>query len=186
LKTFELKIEMPATLAEPTSDALLELGNSAWSLLEDIIAKRAWIVGFFPSVAEAETRWIELLPLLPVSPIGKRELRELADADWRDSYKLHFHSWQFGRLHWVPVWERKSYELPSGHAVLWLDPGLAFGTGNHETTRLCVERLLAFAERSGTSGRVVDAVSGARAIEGQRRADQLLVEQNSQDRKSVV
>jgi ribosomal protein L11 methyltransferase len=57
--------------------------------------------------------------------------------------------WQFGRLHWVPVWEREKFSLPPGDAVLWLDPGMAFGTGNHETTRLCVERLVALAEKKG-------------------------------------
>ena len=68
------------------------------------------------------------------------------DADWRDSYKAHFHAWQFGRLHWVPVrGARETFSPPPGDAVLWLDPGLAFGTGNHETTRLCVERLVALA-----------------------------------------
>jgi ribosomal protein L11 methyltransferase len=50
--------------------------------------------------------------------------------------------------------------------VLWLDPGLAFGTGNHETTRLCVERLVALAASDKgpvTSGkrRVIDAGCGS-------------------------
>ena len=44
---------------------------------------------------------------------------------------------------------------------LWLDPGLAFGTGNHETTRLCVERLVVCAEEHGTGGRVIDAGCGS-------------------------
>jgi ribosomal protein L11 methyltransferase len=76
-------------------------------------------------------------------------IRALADADWRDSYKAHFQAWTFGRLHWVPVWKRDEFQLPPGHAVLWLDPGLAFGTGNHESTRLCVERLVSLAELFG-------------------------------------
>ena len=51
--------------------------------------------------------------------------------------------------------------MPAGGQVLWLDPGMAFGTGNHETTRLCVERLVALAKAGGTSGRVVDAGCGS-------------------------
>ena len=39
-------------------------------------------------------------------------IRTLADADWRDSYKAHFRAWSFGRLHWVPVWERENFTLP--------------------------------------------------------------------------
>jgi ribosomal protein L11 methyltransferase len=61
----------------------------------------------------------------------------------------------------VPEWERATFQLPEGHAVLWLDPGLAFGTGNHETTRLCVERLVQLAEERGTSGQVMDAGCGS-------------------------
>jgi ribosomal protein L11 methyltransferase len=96
-----------------------------------------------------------------VVPLGTPAHRLLGDADWRDSYKEHFKAWQFGRLHWVPVWERGNFSLPEGDAVLWLDPGLAFGTGNHETTRLCVERLVTWTEEHGAHGRVVDAGCGS-------------------------
>ena len=81
-------------------------------------------------------------PLLPAAPLAEPQCGRLAERDWRDSYKAHFQAWHFGRLHWVPLWERAAFALPAGHAVLWLDPGLAFGTGNHETTRLCCERLV--------------------------------------------
>jgi ribosomal protein L11 methyltransferase len=61
----------------------------------------------------------------------------------------------------VPVWERATFVLPPGDEVLWLDPGMAFGTGNHETTRLVVERLVAYAQQHGTKGRVLDAGCGS-------------------------
>ncbi len=164
---FEIKVEIPAARVEETDIVLLELGQEGWSLLEDVIAKRAWVVGIFQTEAEARSRWTELRPLLPEAPGAEPALRALADADWRDSYKAHFKAWRFGRLHWVPVWERDSYDLPAGDEVLWLDPGLAFGTGNHETTRLCVERLAALDEELAASGKsragleVVDAGCGS-------------------------
>ncbi len=163
----EIKIEIPASGVEAADTVLLELGLDGWSLLEDVIAKRAWVVGIFPSEAEVRSRWAELRPLLPVEPMSEPAVRLLADADWRDSYKAHFKAWQFGRLHWVPVWERESYKLSAGDEVLWLDPGLAFGTGNHETTRLCVERLAALDAELTASGRsrtgllVIDAGCGS-------------------------
>ncbi|MBL4574543.1 MAG: 50S ribosomal protein L11 methyltransferase [Opitutaceae bacterium] len=76
----------------------------------------------------------------------------LEDEDWRESYKEHFKSWRFRGLHWVPLWEKESYVVPDGEAVVWLDPGMAFGTGNHETTRLCVERLVEYAYRQIDAG----------------------------------
>ncbi len=161
---FELKVEIPAVAAGAADDILLERGSENWSVLENVISKRAWLVGLCASEAEAQAQWADLateLSAAGVTPVGAPEARVLADADWRDSYKAHFHAWQFGRLHWVPVWERETFKLPAGDAVLWLDPGLAFGTGNHETTRLCVERLVSLAEEHGTKGRVVDAGCGS-------------------------
>lgn len=161
---FEIKTEIVASAADVAENALLELGVEGWSLLEDAIARRAWITGIFPSETEAEARWQELQPILAragVEWLGDAVTRSLGDADWRDSYKAHFKAWQFGHLHWVPIWERNVFQLPPNHAVLWLDPGLAFGTGNHETTRLCIERLVALAARHGTKGTVVDAGCGS-------------------------
>jgi ribosomal protein L11 methyltransferase len=147
---WETRVEIAADAAEATDLVLLELGVDGWSLLEDAVAKRVWIVGIFQGEAEARARWLELRPLLPSPPAQDARPRRLPDADWRNSYREHFKAWAFGRLHWVPVWDRETFRLPRGHSVLWLDPGMAFGTGNHETTRLCIERLVAF--ESGLAG----------------------------------
>jgi len=142
----EIKVEIPAAQVDVVDEVLLEHGVEGWSLLQDAIAQRAWIVGIFPNESEARGQWEALLPLLPAAPRDEPALRALADQDWRDSYKAHFKAWRAGRLHWVPVWERATYALPPGDVAVWLDPGLAFGTGNHETTRLCCERLTAIAD----------------------------------------
>lgn len=160
----EIKIEIAPADAEAADNALLELGAAGWSVFEDVVVKHAALVGIFADHAAAQQAWAEIagpLAAAGVRPAGAPALRELADADWRDSYKAHFKPWQFGRLHWVPIWQRDEYRVPAGDAVLWLDPGLAFGTGNHETTRLCVERLVALATERGTAGRVVDAGCGS-------------------------
>ena len=63
-----------------------------------------------------------------------------AEEDWRDSWKQYFHPVPVGeKLLIRPTW----YEAcdPQGRIVLNLDPGLAFGTGTHETTRLCLAAL---------------------------------------------
>lgn len=151
----EIKAEIPAGAADAANDLLLKHTLENWNVLEDVIVKRAWVAGICADEQEAQAQWSRVASLLGaagVTTIGERASRALADADWRDSYKAHFHAWRFGRLHWVPVWERETFSLPPGNAVLWLDPGLAFGTGNHETTRLCVERLVALAARFGVSG----------------------------------
>ena len=162
MSLIEAKVEVPPALADAINDILLEESFELWSIVEDILAKRAWLVGIFETEAQAQESWAGLQPLILELPAtAALELKTLAEAEWRDSYKAHFHAWQFGRLHWVPIWEKETFQLPAGDAVLWLDPGLAFGTGNHETTRLCVERLVEIATRTGAKGRVVDAGCGS-------------------------
>ena len=156
-----------ATLAVPfeTVDALdeflLEWGDPRWMLVQDLPTRSASLVGVFETKEQALEVW-EPLSTCPHLPRGGRPaLVPLRDEDWRDSYKAHFKASQFGQLHWVPVWERETYRVPSGHAVLWLDPGLAFGTGNHETTRLCCERLVELSSRYTRTTPVIDAGCGS-------------------------
>lgn len=63
----------------------------------------------------------------------------LEDKDWELEWMSHYHPMQFGRHLWVcPSWQ----EPPEPEAVnLMLDPGLAFGTGTHPTTALCLREL---------------------------------------------
>lgn len=159
---FEIRSEIAPAAVDAIDDVLLEHGLENWSLLQDVIIHRAWLVGIFPDADAARASWAELAPLLPAeaAPAAPVE-RALGDQDWRDSYKAHFKAWRCGRLHWVPVWERATHVLGADETAIWLDPGLAFGTGNHETTRLCVERLVARAESHGTKGRVIDAGCGS-------------------------
>ena len=155
----EIKAEIPAAVVEETDILLQEFGVEGWTLLEDAIAKRAWVVGVFADETAARSAWAALQPQLTL--VSEPVVRALADQDWRDSYKTHFKAWRSGRLHWVPIWERGTYVVPAGDVALWLDPGLAFGTGNHETTRLCCERLVTFSSEHGTRGRVIDAGCGS-------------------------
>lgn len=63
----------------------------------------------------------------------------LEDKDWEREWMTHYHPMQFGPDFWVcPSW----IDVPDANAVnLMLDPGLAFGTGTHPTTALCLEWL---------------------------------------------
>jgi len=169
MSLYESKTEVPFESVDMIDDVLLELGVEGWSLLQDVIVRKAWLLGIFEQENEAQTRWTELRPLLAAAGVAVEALAEpavrlLPDQDWRDSYKAHFKASQFGRLHWVPVWEREQFQPEAGEVVIWLDPGLAFGTGNHETTRLCCERLVALASEAGSGAaewRVIDAGCGS-------------------------
>ena len=145
-------------------DGVFEVEDpTRWNLFEDFEAKGYRVQGIFETENEAELAWAELAAIAGVT--GEPTLRQVQDSDWKDSYKEHFKPWSIGPLHWVPVWLKGEYALPAGHEAVWLDPGMAFGTGNHGSTRLCVERLIEARERCGADriGRmkVVDAGCGS-------------------------
>lgn len=159
---FELKLEVRSDAVGEVEEAIAVWEDGRLMLLEDKPSARAWVAGYFENRGQLDEGLSHVNDVVARDwKIGEAEIRELADQDWRDSYKAHFRAWEFGHLHWIPIWERESFVLPPGHAVIWLDPGLAFGTGNHETTRLCCERLVAFAQERDRSAVVIDAGCGS-------------------------
>jgi len=162
MAVFEFKVEVALSVVPAIEELLGEREEQHLMVIEDKPAGRAWLTGYYESREVALQAWKEFVPLIqPDWLVTETAIGELADKDWKESYKEHFKAWKFGRLHWVPVWERASFQPPAGDEILWLDPGMAFGTGNHETTRLVVERLVALAQERGTAGRVIDAGCGS-------------------------
>ncbi len=84
--------------------------------------------------------------------------RKLKPQDWAESWKRHFKPISIGKSLLVkPSWSRR--KPAAGAKVIILDPGLSFGTGQHPTTRFCLEQLAA-ARVSGTAQSFLDMGSG--------------------------
>ncbi len=64
---------------------------------------------------------------------------DLPEEDWQSGWKQYYKPIHVERLVVVPLWE--NYEAKPTETVMKIDPGMAFGTGAHETTRLCLEAL---------------------------------------------
>jgi ribosomal protein L11 methyltransferase len=97
---------------------------------DDMAAHLAGISAFLDDLAAAN----------PGAAIGKPAVTTVKSEDWSTSWKVNFKPLRVGRrLLIVPSWERA--EAGPDDIVLSLDPGMAFGTGGHETTRLCLEQL---------------------------------------------
>lgn len=102
------------------------------------------VAAYLPDTPEgaAERAAIErglwLLGLIhPIAPLTVRRLRE---EDWAAAWKEHFQVLHIGqRLVICPTW--RTYTAKPGELVVLLDPGLAFGTGLHPSTQLCLEAL---------------------------------------------
>ncbi|NLO84635.1 MAG: 50S ribosomal protein L11 methyltransferase [Clostridiales bacterium] len=85
------------------------------------------------------------------------EMTNVADEDWSENWKKHYKPFRIGsHLVVKPTWE--AYQQQDGDLMIELDPGMAFGTGTHETTNMCMEML----ERHLRDGvRVMDVGTGS-------------------------
>ncbi|PLX98239.1 MAG: 50S ribosomal protein L11 methyltransferase [Desulfuromonas sp.] len=80
--------------------------------------------------------------------------------DWAEGWKQHFSTVRFGsRLVVKPTWEQ--WQGDDDSALVSLDPGMAFGTGSHETTRLCLQAVADRFEQSPAPDSVLDVGTGS-------------------------
>ena len=112
------------------------------------------------TVAEVTTA-LGHLQAFGLRPIGDVQTRLVEEADWADAWKAYFPVLRVGRRIVIrPTWRR--HRRQPGDVVLALDPGMAFGTGLHPTTRLCLAALEAVADRGDVAGaRVLDVGCGS-------------------------
>ncbi len=107
-------------------------------------------------VAERLQALREMLPNLPAIEV---ELHPIRQQDWAEDWKQHFGVTRIGRrLVIKPTWE--SFAAQPADAVVTLDPGMAFGTGTHDTTRLCLEALAQLFDEQPLQ-RVLDVGTGS-------------------------
>lgn len=82
-----------------------------------------------------------LTELLPETAPDQIDFRDVADADWVRAWMDTFQPMQFGRRLWIYPWNVEPAAGTGDEVVVRLDPGLAFGTGTHPTTALCLDWL---------------------------------------------
>jgi ribosomal protein L11 methyltransferase len=82
-----------------------------------------------------------LLDALPELAPDAVAFREVADRDWERAWMDRYRPMQFGRRLWIYPWNIEPPDDQHASTIVRLDPGLAFGTGTHPTTALCLEWL---------------------------------------------
>jgi ribosomal protein L11 methyltransferase len=125
---------------------------------------RAYLPGIDPegarrAIAEASVA-LGHLQAFGLRPIGDLQTRLVREADWAEAWKSHFPVLRVGRRIVIrPTW-RRHCRRPDD-VVISLDPGMAFGTGLHPTTRLCLAALETLADEGLAGGRVLDVGCGS-------------------------
>jgi ribosomal protein L11 methyltransferase len=159
----ELRAIVPAELADELEAYFFETETIYWGIMQKERGDPYEVFGFFPDETTADSELKILREAYPALP-EDFELGSMEDSYWQNAYKEYVKPWSDRQLHWIPLWERENCIPPSGAAVVYLEAGMAFGTGSHETTRLCARRLLDYYEANKASAEtkvLVDAGCGS-------------------------
>lgn len=163
----KLTIELPRKMAAPVSDLLLGLDAGAVSeeqiedeepLIHAYFKEKTDIEGIITAVKEFSTLFDENTEALRFTT------RYIDQQDW-EGWKSYLKPVRVSRRIVIrPPWE-KQYQAEQGTQIVEINPGNAFGTGHHETTRICVSYLDEIIEKSpGCSVLDVGCGSGILAI----------------------
>jgi ribosomal protein L11 methyltransferase len=148
---WELSVGVPADAAEGLSNFVWELG-ALGVVEEEIPGASPRLRAFFPGILTPEALasrvrdYVAALRDLGFAVPDEPSVIGRADENWEAAWQRHFRPTPVGRrLLVTPPWEHPD---PDGRVVIVLEPGRAFGTGQHGSTAGCLERLEAAVERT--------------------------------------
>ena len=139
---FKLSSYIPPSQTDIVEGFLFEHAPSNWVLEVNHLTAEGTLIGFFST--EAKRDQSRVLIERAIGAIVKFQFSEdeIHDEDWKESYKNHFSPWSYKGIHFIPIWLKNELHVPNNEKSLFLDPGMAFGTGIHESTRMCLEFLI--------------------------------------------
>jgi ribosomal protein L11 methyltransferase len=143
---YALDASVAAAAREAIEYALMEAGALGTEAVEDS-GDLMKITAYFPSNPDRELVQAELSDALriydlPASSVGELTFREVENRDWLNEWKKDWQPVEIGRLIIAPPWSE--IKAARDRVVVRIEPGLAFGTGTHETTRLCLKAIMRF------------------------------------------
>jgi ribosomal protein L11 methyltransferase len=152
----EVSLSVDGESAEATAELLQRYGYQGVAIEQEGIMPEAWtddevppasrltIRAYLPVDSELEDKKARLESSLGhmslMYPMPTPSYRQVQDADWAEAWKAHYHPVRLGRHILIrPLWIQ--VKAQEDDVVIALDPGMAFGTGTHPTTHLCLEAL---------------------------------------------
>ena len=122
------------TLSDAGDQPVLEPAPGETPLWSDVR-----LTGLFPANTDFDALRTDLLDSLGIDALPKHEISELENRDWEREWMKDFGPMKFGSRLWICPGDATIDEDDA--VIVKLDPGLAFGTGTHPTTALCLEWL---------------------------------------------
>ncbi len=174
----ELSVESPPEFVESLSQVFMQYGHGGVAIDEDgggyspdegetpPVADRVIVKTYMPLDSSTDDRYhridVSVRLIAQIGELSALHVRVVDEEEWQRAWKEHFYVLRIGkRTVIVPSW--RDYEANESDVVIGLDPGMAFGTGHHPTTRMCLELLEEFV-RPGVDVMDVGCGSGILSI----------------------
>jgi ribosomal protein L11 methyltransferase len=150
---YALDVDIDGAAHEAVEYALMEAGALGTETVD------GGVTAYFAETPNRERVRNELFEALriydlPSSSVRNMNLRAVADRDWLEEWKQSWQPVEIGRFIIAPPWS--DLGEVSNHLVIRIEPGMAFGTGTHETTRLCLDAI----QRHFAGGSFLDVGTG--------------------------
>jgi ribosomal protein L11 methyltransferase len=169
----EVSLTVDGELAEPVAEVLARFipdgvvieSTAVTANLDDSQGQAVGplrVFGYLPVDAQLEERRRQLEQALwylgRIRPLPEAQYKPIQQTNWAEAWKAHYQPIAVGeRLMIVPAWLETP---PGGRIPIRIDPGMAFGTGTHPTTQLCLYALEEAAAGAGESWGVIDLGCG--------------------------
>lgn len=142
---YALAVDIEPQAAEAVEYALIEAGASGTETATDLIR----VTGYFDKIPDREQIREHLFQALkiydlPSSSVRDMNAREVEQRDWLEEWKKNWQPVEVGRFIISPPWAE--IDDADNRCVIRIEPGMAFGTGTHETTRLCLAAMQSYYE----------------------------------------
>ena len=130
-------------IEDPDDLKIFQERQNAWDLYDDDLIKleKGYIrfTIYLDDIADNDEREAKIMAY--IKELGGEFSKEIIDdSDWKNNWKKFFKILKPNKtIVIVPTWEE--YEKKDGEEIIKLEPGMAFGTGSHETTSLCIKKL---------------------------------------------
>jgi ribosomal protein L11 methyltransferase len=135
---YALDVDLEAAAREAVEYALMEAGALGTETTDNTVT------GYFAEIPSRERVRAELFEALriyelPSSSVRDMNVREIEERDWLGEWKQSWQPVEIGRFIIAPPWSDVSDR--HDRVIVRIEPGMAFGTGTHETTRLCLDAI---------------------------------------------
>jgi len=155
---YALDVDLEPAAREAVEYALMEagaLGTETGDESDGLIRITAYFAAT-PHREHVRNELFEALRIyeLPSSSVRDMNVREVAQRDWLEEWKQNWQPVEIGRFIIAPPWS--NLDDVHDRLIIRIEPGMAFGTGTHETTRLCLQAI----EKHFTGGSFLDVGTG--------------------------